>query len=346
LVTPAIDRGKNANAQYIRQRKNQCRFVHWHNDRVQNDFLMQFDSFGDLRVLVAVAETGALTSAGKRCGLSTAAVSSAIKRLEDTLRVRLFERSTRSVRVTAEGAVMIDHARRALDLVEQGQAKARAGVVELSGHIRLTATPLMAREMLGTWLADFVALHPNVTIDLLASDAHVDLVREGVDLALRHGPLIDSTYIARLLVPQRRIACASNTYLARSGVLLEPTHLAVHECLLYETRGKLLNHWIFEPLDGKHARCEIDVFGRLVCNDIGMALLWVLEGRGVAYLPELFVSSYFKTGQLLRLFPSYVGSEAPIYALLPSNRYVPNRVSELVRWLYAHFAKRVDSVPG
>jgi DNA-binding transcriptional LysR family regulator len=178
---------------------------------------MEFDNLDDLRVLLATAETGSLTGAGRRCGLSTAAVSAAVKRLEAALGVRLFERTTRSVRPTAEGEVMIDHARRALELVSEGQAKVRAGSAGLSGTIRITAAAVFAHEMLAAWLAEFAAQHPQLEVDLLVSDAVLDLVRDGIDLALRNGPLADSSHSARLLAPARRVVCASPEYVARRG---------------------------------------------------------------------------------------------------------------------------------
>lgn len=299
---------------------------------------MEFDNLDDLRVLLATAETGSLTSAGKRCGLSTAAVSSALKRLETGLGVRLFERTTRSVRPTVEGEVMIDHARRALDLVFEGQALVRAGSVGLAGTIHITVAAALAREMLARWLAEFGDAHPGIRIELLVSDAQLDMVRDGIDIALRHGPLADSSHSARLLCPARRVACASPAYLARRGTPQQPHDLAEHECLVYHVRGRRLDQWQFEVLDDAGATpLRISVGGRLACNDASIAQQWALQGRGVLYQSELALTAALASGELVRLFPRHTGEPAPLYAVLPSRRYVPARVQALIEHLVARF---------
>jgi len=301
---------------------------------------MEFDNLADLRVLLATAETGSLTAAGRRCGLSTAAVSAAMKRLERTLGARLFERTTRSVRPTPEGDVMIEHARRALELVAEGQARVRAGCGDLSGTIRLTASTAMAHQVLAPWLADFAAAHPGVTIDLQVSDAHLDFVRDGVDLALRYGPLPDSTHIARLLAPGHRIACASPAYLARHGTPAHPTELQAHDCITYQVRGRLLNSWSFAPASGAlDGAVEVRVRGRLACDTAAIAQLWAREGRGVIYQAEPDLGDALPSGALVRLFPGLVGAPAPLYAVLPSQRYVPARVKVLIDALAALFTR-------
>jgi DNA-binding transcriptional LysR family regulator len=302
---------------------------------------MEFDNLDDLRVLLATAETGSLTEAGKRCGLSTAAVSAALKRLEASLGVRLFERTTRSVRPTAEGEVMADHARRALELVSAGQALVRAGSVGLVGPIRITVAAALARELMAQWLAAFAAEHPGIEIDLQVSDAHVDLVREGIDIALRHGPLADSSHAARLLASARRVACASPDYIARHGLPAEPRDLANHQCLVYHVRGRRLEQWQFEP-DGGGEPQSVRVGGRLSCNDASIAQQWAVEGRGVMYQSELALMRPLEAGELVRLLPGWLGEPAPLYAVLPSKRFVPARVEAVVARLADYFTSVRD----
>jgi DNA-binding transcriptional LysR family regulator len=303
---------------------------------------MEFDNLDDLRVLLATAETGGLTSAGKRCGLSTAAVSAAIKRMETALGVRLFERTTRSVRPTAEGEVMVDHARRALELVSQGQARVRAGSSGLAGTIRITAAAVLARELLAHWLAEFAAAHPAIVIDLQIGDSQLDLVREGIDLALRNGPLADSSHSARLLAPARRIACASPEYLKARGTPRMPAELAGHECIVYHVRGRRQERWQFEPAPEGSGECEqVRVTGRLACNDASIAHQWAIEGRGIVYQSELAAMGALASGALVRLFPAHLGEPAPLYALVPSARYVPTRVSAVIDGLADYFRQRL-----
>jgi DNA-binding transcriptional LysR family regulator len=301
---------------------------------------MEFDNLADLRVLLATAETGSLTAAGRRCGLSTAAVSAAMKRLEKTLGARLFERTTRSVRPTPEGDVMIEHARRALELVAEGHARVRAGCGDLSGTIRITASTAMSHQVLAPWLARFAERHPGVAIDLQVSDAHLDFVRDGVDIALRNGPLPDSNLVARLLAPAHRVACASPAYLAAHGTPSHPAELQRHECITYHVRGRLLNAWSFVPHDGGPAAapCEVRVRGRLACDTAAIAQLWARQGGGIVYQSALDLGDALRNGELVRLFPGWLGAPVPLYAVLPSQRYVPARVRVLIEALAEWFA--------
>jgi DNA-binding transcriptional LysR family regulator len=302
---------------------------------------MEFDNLNVLRVLLAIADTGSLTAAGRQLDLSTAAVSAAIKRHENSLGVRLFERTTRSVRPTAEGEVMIDHARRALELVAEGQAKVRHGSLELSGTICITASVTMARELLVDWLAEFAARHPAIEINLQVSDAQLDLVRDAIDVAVRNGPLIDSSLVARLLAPARRLACASPAYLAEHGVPRHPRDLAHHQCLVSRVRDRIYDRWQFEPAASPGTPTYVKVSGRLACHDASVAHQWALAGRGITYQSELVVAHSLASGALIRLLPNYMGEDVPLYAVMPSSRFVPTRVSVLVGELSKLFRQQL-----
>jgi DNA-binding transcriptional LysR family regulator len=302
---------------------------------------MAFDNLDDLRVLLATADTGSLTAAGRRCGLSTAAVSAAMKRLEATLGARLFDRTTRSVRPTAEGEVMIDHARRALDLVAEGQAKVRGDRGELVGTINVTASSAMSERLLAGWLGEFAAAHPGLEIDLQVSDSWLDLVKDGVDVALRNGPLPDSSLAARLLAPAHRQAFASVAFIERQGEPQHPAELAALDCIIGRLRGRKLGRWRFSPRDGAEP-LDVPVRGRLACDNAAVALQWARQGRGVVYLSEIDLHEPVRRGEMRRLFPGFDGEAAPLYAVLPSARFTPHRVKVMVEALAAWFGARVD----
>ncbi|NRF65963.1 LysR family transcriptional regulator [Aquincola sp. S2] len=301
---------------------------------------MEFDNLDDLRVLLATADTGSLTAAGRRCGLSTAAVSAAMKRLETALGARLFDRTTRSIRPTAEGEVMVDHARRALDLIAEGQAKLRGERGELAGTIHVTASSAMAQRLLAGWLGEFAALHPRLEIDLQVSDSWLDLVKDGVDLALRNGPLPDSSFAARLLAPAHRQAFASPEFLERHGTPAQPADLSALDCIIGRLRGRRLDRWRFTPRDGDHEAFDVPVHGRLACDNAAVALQWARQGRGVVYLSEVDLHEPVQRGEMQRLFADFDGEPAPLYAVLPSHRFTPHRVKVLVDALAAWFASR------
>ena len=300
---------------------------------------MKFDNLNDLPVLLAIADTGGLTAAGKLCNLSTAAVSAALKRLELSMGVRLFERTTRTVRASAEGEVMIEHARQAMALLAQGQALIRAGSMGLVGNIRIAVGTLLAHEMMAHWLAEFAVSHPRITIDMVVSDVRADLVREGIDLALRAGPLPDSSHTARLLAPARRVACASPQYLERRGVPASPQALTVHDCLVHQSRGGLFNEWAFWRADDGSPPLMVKVRGSLTCHNATIAYEWAMQGRGVVYVSELVLGRSLASGALVRLFPDYVGALSPLYAVLPGGRFEPARVRALLNELAAEFER-------
>jgi DNA-binding transcriptional LysR family regulator len=300
---------------------------------------MAFDNLDDLRVLLATADTGSLTAAGRRCGLSTAAVSAAMKRLETTLAVRLFDRTTRSLRPTAEGELMVDHARRALDLIAEGQARVRGDRGELAGRIHVTASSTMSQRLLAGWLGEFAGQHPGLEIDLQVSDSWLDLVKDGVDLALRNGPLPDSSFAGRLLSPARRQAYASPDFVARHGAPREPADLAALDCITCRVRGRRHDRWRFTPRgDDSAEACEVLVRGPLACDNAAVALLWARQGRGVVYLSDIDLREPLQRGEMQRLLPDHDGEPSPLYAVLPSHRFTPHRVRALVDALAAHFA--------
>lgn len=313
----------------------------------RKDSSMAFDNLDDLRVLLATADTGSLTAAGRRCGLSTAAVSAAMKRLETTLGARLFDRTTRSLRPTAEGEVMVDHARRALDLVAEGQAKVRGDRGELAGTIHVTASSAMSQRLLAGWLGEFAALHPRLEIDLQVSDSWLDLVKDGVDVALRNGPLPDSSLAARLLAPAHRQAFASPGFLARHGTPGHPAELSELNCIIGRLRGRRLDRWRFTPRGGAAAvtdeTIDVPVRGCLACDNAAVALQWARQGRGVVYLSEIDLHEPVRRGEMRRLFPAFDGEAAPLYAVLPSHRFTPHRVKVMVEALAAWFAQRAGA---
>ncbi|TAG33559.1 MAG: LysR family transcriptional regulator [Polaromonas sp.] len=309
---------------------------------------MKFDNLNDLPVLLAIADTGGLTAAGRRCDLSTAAVSAALKRLEKSLGVRLFERTTRLVRPTAEGEVMIEHARQAMALLAQGQAQVRTGTLGLAGNIRIAVGTLLAQEMMAHWLAEFAAAYPGLTLDLLVGDERSDLIREGIDLALRAGPLPDSSHTARLLVSAHRMACASPQYLQRRGVPASPQALTEHDCLVHQSRGRLLDEWMFLPAHNSGGTpLPVKVRGPLTCHNAFIAYEWALQGRGIIYVSELALGRSLASGALVRLFPDYLGALTPLYAVLPGGRFEPARVRALMNGLAAAFEQwRVGGAAG
>jgi DNA-binding transcriptional LysR family regulator len=209
---------------------------------------MDFENIHDLRVALACRQSGSLTAAAARLGITPAAASAALKRLEARVGARLFERTTRSMRITPQGERYADYAQRALELLEEarGQLAADTDAQRLAGGIRLDAPSDLARNVLLPWLDAFLERHPGVELHLAVSDARRDPARGQVDIALRYGDLRDARLVARRLCDTRRLACAAPAYLARHPAPAHPSALAGHECLAYLLDGRPSRTWRFE----------------------------------------------------------------------------------------------------
>lgn len=291
---------------------------------------MNFESIGELRVLLETAKQGSLTAAAKVLGVTPAAASATLKRLEDRLKVRLFQRSTRSARPTAEGLTLIDYAQRALDLLREGEAQITDFQRSFRGSIRVTAPVDLSRHVLMPLFDEFLSAHPDVTLELRVSDKLLDVVRDEVDIAIRHGELSDSGLVARLLSPARRIACAAPAYLKVHGTPEHPSQLHRHQCIIFNLRGRRYTTWRFfdhdEPI-------EVQVDGRRTVDDADLAHLWALQGQGIVYKSELDLQRSIAQRKLVRLFKGLLGEKVPVHAVMPSNRFAPARVKALVDFL-------------
>ncbi|MDD0811306.1 LysR substrate-binding domain-containing protein [Curvibacter sp. RS43] len=293
---------------------------------------MKLENLDELRVALACAETGSLTASAARLHTSPAAASAALKKLEARLGARLFERSTRSMRITAEGELFTAYARRALDLLDEGQAQLREGDAQLMGTVRLAAPSDLTRRVLLDWLDDFLAAHPGVELQLAVSDSLSDVVRDQVDLALRYGELDDSRLVARRLLTTRRVLCAAPSYLARHGTPQHPSELSQHECLSFVVRGRRLLQWPFTRSDGRES-LSVRVHGRRSADDAEIAHRWALAGHGLVCKSEVDLHADLASGALVRVLPDWQGLTMPLYAVLPSNRFVPARVRALIEAL-------------
>lgn len=296
---------------------------------------MNIENIQDLRILVETARGGTLSAAARRLGLTPAAASAALKRLETQLALRLFERSTRAMRLTEAGQTLLAYAERALDLLNEGVAQADNARGGLTGVIRLAAPQGLAHSVLLPWLDDFLRAHSGVRLHLTVGDRLQDLLRDEIDLALRFGTLPDSALVARPLCATARIVCAAPDYLARTGAPAHPNELPRHNCLTFDANGRRLKQW---SLVRGSETCTVQVDGDRHSNDAALALRWALLGRGLVFKAEAGLRSELACGALVRVLPEWQGESYPLHAVLPSRRFVPQRVRVLVDFLAGKFA--------
>ena len=309
---------------------------------------MKIDNLDDLRVLVATARAGSLTAAGRLLGLTPAAASAMLKRLETQLGARLFERSTRAIRLTDAGQTLLDYAVRALELLQEGEAQVTQGSGGLVGTLRVAAPSDLTRSLFLPWFDEFLQAHRGIHLALSVSDRVQDVLRDQVDLALRYGELQDGRagvkagLVARLLHSGRRVLCASPAYLARHGAPQTLADLAGHNCLTFQVAGKRYANWRFQR-DGQWT--DVAVSGDRTADDAALAHQWALAGAGITYKAELDLLHDLRAGALVRLLPGWAGEPYPLYAVLPSNRFVPGRVRALLDFVAQRLLAEV-SLPG
>ncbi|RMT86818.1 hypothetical protein ALP39_03879 [Pseudomonas marginalis pv. marginalis] len=285
----------------------------------------------DLEVFVRTADTGSLSAAARGLGLTPAAASIALKRLETRLGIRLLARSTRSMRLTEEGKRYLDSVREALAALADGEQALRQHSQGLTGLLQLAAPSDFGRNVVLGWLDAFKVEHPNIRLQLLLNDSNADLFRDTVDIALRFGVPRDSSLVALPVVPDhQRIACASPEYLARHGTPTTPVQLAQHSTLRYMRQGRANSTWFFRQ--GSELQ-EVDVTGDYLSDDGEIVRRWALAGHGIAYKANLDIARDLKAGRLVHLLPDWQGEPTPFNLMCPHRLQVSERVKVLHRFL-------------
>jgi len=219
----------------------------------------------DLALFVRTAALGSFSNAAREADLLPGQVAAAVARLERELDLRLFVRSTRSLRLTAEGALYLPYAQDVLATLSEGQARVRGEDAELRGVLQVAAPSDLGRHLLLPWLTEFRATHPKLQLRLRLSDQVADVFRDPVDIAFRLGRFDDASYVALPLLPgNRRVLAAAPGYLARHGTPTSLEALKDHHCLLYQLAGRAYDRWNFEA-DGR--RVVVPVRGNMICDD-------------------------------------------------------------------------------
>jgi len=285
----------------------------------------------DLEVFARTADTGSLSAAARGLGLTPAAASIALKRLETRLGTRLLARSTRSMRLTEEGRRYLDSVREALAALAEGEQALKQQSQGLTGLLQLAAPSDFGRNVVLGWLDEFKLEHPHIRLQLLLNDSNADLFRDTVDIALRFGVPRDSSLVALPVVPDhQRLPCASPDYLARHGTPRTPAELAQHNTLRYMRQGRANSTWYFRQ--GTRLQ-EVEVTGDYLSDDGEIVRRWALAGHGIAYKANLDIARDLKAGRLVHLLPDWQGEPTPFNLMCPHRLQVSERVKVLHRFL-------------
>ncbi len=296
----------------------------------------------NIALFLQIVEKGGLSAAGREAGLSSTTVSERLASLEAHFGVVLLNRTTRAISLTEEGRTLMEGAKRVLGEVEDLESRIRHGAQTLSGLIRISVPIDMGRAVVSDEVNRFMTKHSQISVDLLLSDGYVDIVNEGVDIALRFGRVNDSSLRVRHLGQIRRLVCASPDYLARHGIPDSPEDLVNHNCLVMRFGRHLDNVWHF----GKDATQQvITVHGNRVANDGALVRQWGVAGLGIVLTSELDVESDIKTGRLVEILAANAPPPTPLQMLFPPSRAQPARVRSLADQLASRLRRLTTPNP-
>ena len=208
----------------------------------------------DLLLFVHTADSGSITRAAEQLDISTASASAALKRLEKQLETQLFIRSTRQLRITAEGERFLIYCREALAKLDEGKASIQALDGKVAGELRVSAPSDIGRNLIVEWIDEIMDEHPDLSISLMLGDSFADFYLDKVDLAIRYGNQEDSSMVAFKLATIDRILCASPSYIATYGMPQQPHDLLQHECLLLHMNNRVENLWEFVSKAGDNEK--------------------------------------------------------------------------------------------
>lgn len=295
-----------------------------------------------IETFVEAARLGSFSAASKTLGLSPGSVSQNIRNLEEQLGVRLFERTTRQVRLTPEGERYRSRCAPALEALAEAASTARQDRDSLSGPLRITATTAFGRDELLPLIAQFQGAHPELSVELRLSDQFVDLVAEGFDLAVRAGVLPENEYIARLVLPVTPLMCAAPAYLAKVGVPQSLSALDNHRLIgMRSNPSAQVFAWEFAGPEGIIRREFAPAF---VVNDPGGLLRAATLGIGIGQIGSNLAMPAIAAGALIPLLTETAIRSRGIYAVYPSRRFTPRKVSRFVEILVASFSDRHDLI--
>jgi DNA-binding transcriptional LysR family regulator len=289
-----------------------------------------------MTAFVRAVETGGFSAAARDLGLSPSALSKLVTRLEDRLGARLLHRTTRRLQLTAEGEAFYARARPILAAMAEAEAEVTEAGVSARGLLRLHCGSAFGMHQLAPGIPRFQERHPEVEIDITISDQPLGAMESGVDLAIRIGPLDESSMVARRICNLERVICASPAYLLRHGTPRTPDDLQLHNCLSI-TSLPALRRWPFDTDDGIRV---VHVTGNVAANNAETVLQLAVAGVGITRLTDVVVSDAIRSGALVPILADWHHIEpVPLYATYPSGRNLSPKVRAMVDFLVEEFGR-------
>ena len=284
------------------------------------------DKFTGMQLFVRVAQTGSFAAVANQMGVARSVVTRQISALETQLGTKLMTRSTRSLTLTTAGAAYLEKCRVILNMVDAAESSLAKENAEPRGRVRLGLPLSFGLQRLMPALLTFAKSHPQIELVMDFSDRRSKLIEEGIDLSIRITNRLQPTDIVRQLGTSRLMTVASPRYIAEHGQPKKPQDLVHHPALIYAPDYQS-DTWVYQSKDGQSHR--VNVAPRLVANNGEALMQATAEGLGLTRQPDFIAQPYLDAGQVVEVLKRYASEPLGIYAVLPSNRYIPHRVSVL-----------------
>lgn len=293
------------------------------------------DQFKQISTFVDVVTKGSLSAAARAEGIAPAMIGRRLDALEERLGVKLLQRTTRKIALTHEGTAFLEDCQRILAELEEAENAVSERSAKASGHLLISAPAGFGRQHVAPLLPSFLAEHRELTVTLNLNDRVVDLIGEGVDIAIRIASLSDSNLIGVKLADNKRVVVASPAYLQRYGTPRSLDDLAKHNCLAISSDGSQRG-WTFRQ-NGKNV--TLKVAGNMVCNDGAVLHDWALSGKGLAWRSMWEVGTAIESGELQTVLDEFAAPGNDIYAVFAQRRHMPLRIRSFVEFLRRAYAQ-------
>ena len=287
------------------------------------------DQFKQISTFVEVTAKGSLSAAARAEGIAPAMIGRRLDALEERLGVKLLQRTTRKIALTNEGASFLEDCQRILAELEDAESAVSERSSHASGHLLISAPAGFGRQHVAPLMPSFLAEHRDVTLTLNLNDRLVDLIGEGVDVAIRIASLSDSNLISTKLADNQRVVVASPAYIKRYGRPTSLADLQNHNCLAMSSEGNQRG-WTFRQ-NGKITTLKIA--GNMICNDGQVLHDWALSGKGLAWRSMWEVGSAIESGKLVSVLNEFAAPGNDIYAVFAQRQHLPLRIRVFVDFL-------------
>jgi len=293
------------------------------------------DQFKQISTFVDVAAKGSLSAAARAEGIAPAMIGRRLDALEERLGVKLLQRTTRKIALTNEGIAFLEDCQKILADLENAESAVSERSARASGHLLISAPAGFGRQHVAPLIPSFLSQHRDVSVTLNLNDRVVDLIGEGIDVAIRIAALSDSSLIGVKLADNKRVVVASPTYLKRHGTPVSLDDLARHNCLAISSEGSQRG-WTFRQ-NGKNI--TLKATGNMVCNDGAVLHDWALSGKGLAWRSMWEVGAAIESGELRTVLDEFAAPGNDIYAVFAQRRHLPLRIRAFVDFLRHAYAQ-------